>query len=329
MVSAPSWSHARVFDSGKLRTTMRLPALLAALFVSLTFAGCTGPPETPALETIYDETEGNATSLVILGAHLEGRIGEGPWGASAEYFVEGGNVDTPPMTAGSALGGGGETTALEMPQNVTATVHVRILESERLTGYMARYYLERGGDLDLPDANRTPTATVPVESEFTAELSGPGAFVVGVVLYDGDAVVAVYDEAFEGRLAVHWAATGQVQPQKPAGQLPTWPTAREEMTDIYTIALPSGVTLTATTAPGAGGAPTDGPDVDLGLHGPDGMGVVCSAGPDANETVSTETTEEGSWTVQVGAMEDGCGGTTGYQYQNQGPVSYTLDITVG
>lgn len=321
------------------------PSLVAFLAVALAVAGCAGTPEPDALDSVFGEAfeMGNETAGlqgILRGVQLEGRIAEGPWGPSANVTMEVGNATSPPMASPNALGAGGETTAL--PGNITgANVAVRFLKAEALVGYTAHFVLAYDAK-HLWDGNATASARIPAEGEFQATLVRPGPFLVAARLeHPNGTVAATLEEPFAGSFALHWTAQGEVQPQKPSdpsGALP-WPTPREEMVDIYTLDLPEGVTVTATTSFRGTYQPSDGTDVDLGIYDPAGAGVVClgtgGGGPtapvdpaQATETVSAETDSSGTWSVQVGAMADGCGGGGGYQYSNPGPVPYTLDILV-
>ena len=322
------------------------PSLVAFLALALAVAGCAGTPETASLETVYgsDYENSNATAglvAIVQGIQLEGRIAEGPWEPAANVTLEAGNATSPPMSSANALGAGGETTPL--PGNITgATVTVRLQKAQELAGYTAHFALAYDPD-NLWDGNATASERVAADGEFQADLPRPGSFWVAAQLEDANgAVVATFAQPFTGTYALHWTATGEVQPQKPAdpsGALP-WPTPREAMVDIYTLEIPSGLTVTASTTFRGDYQPSDGADVDLGIYAPDGTGIVCSGiggssstapvdPAQSTETVSAETDAAGTWSVQVGAMADDCGGTTGgFQYSNPGPVPYTLDILV-
>lgn len=324
---------------------MRPAPILAALALAFAAAGCSSPAATDSLDAVFPDLQaGNATSGPerILGSHLEGSIADGPWGATANVTLESGNVTGPRMGTASALGGGGELTALSLPGN--ATVSVRIVEHARLAGYFARFTLADGS------GNATPAETGPATDTFHARLIHPGPFTVTVQLYSAASnatPAATFAETFQGRLAYHWKITGDVQPQKKqdvTGADP-WPTARDQMVDKYSLQIPEGAPVVALSAFDGTYTPGDGVDIDLGLYSADGTGVACAAGTSvsagstpnnpaqAAETLTAATDAAGLWTVEIGAMQDGCpvnGGAGGvFSYTNAGPVPYTLEITAG
>jgi hypothetical protein len=319
---------------------MRLTLLAAAFF--LTFAGCAGTTPSMGLDAVFgDDVDPDATEgpLMVMGMQLEGRIGEGPWGATADMTVTAGNVDGPRMSAPNALGGGGETTELSIPENATATMHVRLVKAANLTGYTAHYFVT--GYDGVPD-NATPAASLPADAEFTQQLSSPGAYYVHAVIAkdgaDASEAEAVLVQPFVARLMVKWTATGDVQPQNPGSGVP-WPTSRDAMTDKYAIELPAGLAVQVTTTFRGTWTPDQGTDVDIGLYSPDGAGVICAAGTldptsavdpiHANESFTGLTDAAGVWTIEVGAMQNGCGGGGNYSYANAGPVPYNVEIVVG
>jgi len=314
---------------------------LAAALVTLV-AGCSSPSSLPSLPDVFhnDLSATNGTVATVQGAHVEAAIGQGAWGTTGNVTVEAGKVAGPAMGAPSPTGGGGDKTALPAA-NASATVRVRLAEAASLAGYTARYWVLQGGNMTLSGA---PTGTAPANEEYTFTLQQPGPFAVAAALADGNKEVARFATPFTGSLGLHWSITGVVQPegaQSVGGAVP-WPTPREQMVDAYTVDLPEGATVTATTAFDGTAAPTDGADVDLGLYGPDGTGLICSAGAlgsgnpadpsNAGETFTAQTTASGAWSIQVGAMADGCptnGSAGSFDYANAGPVPYTLDLTVG
>jgi hypothetical protein len=309
-------------------------------------AGCSNPSR-DTLGAVYPQDfDPSGAVPVVHGSHLEAKVGDGPWGPDAALAVQAPPLAGPRMPAPAPQGGGGDAQALP---GINATLDVRIKESTRLGGLTAHWFVLDNGT--APGDLAAAQATLPGDGTFHAVLSRPGPFLVTVVL-TGSSVDATPQASFEplrGRLSATWTATGQVQPevprQPPAGPKPPNPTPREQMVDSYAVAVRPGARLSAATAFDGTYSGQDGTDVDLGLYAPDGHAIVCSSSgggtvpvvggnpvPDpsqASETAATDVKEGGTWSVQVGAQQDGCGGTGSYYYANAGPVPYKLTVQAG
>lgn len=345
-----------LFDASWLACAMaHLRLLLAGLFVVAALAGCASSQK-PDLATVFPDQvsttavpeallpfAGGATNLtVITGAQLEGRLNDaGDWVANVSTSKMAAPVSSGTMSMPEPMGGGGETTALTLNGTSAAVVEVRFKEHALLAGYTATWHFVMGGVADEP-------SSIPADQAFEHQLPVVGSFEVYATLSpaEGEPATAVVAEPFRGTLSATWSINGEVQPQKPSDQgagLPVpWPTSREAMTDIYTIDLPAGATVTANTAFDGSPSPDRGTDVDIGLYTPDGEAFACSAGAldpvspvdasQATETFAVPTDAPGVWSVQVGAMADGCptnnGAAGSFSYANAGPVPYTLTITV-
>jgi hypothetical protein len=202
-----------------------------------------------------------------------------------------------------------------------------------------------------------PTALLAPDAMFERRV-GPGSYLVGAAVYSSNAngaqPIAFFNQTFETRVGIHWTATGEVEPFNPQGFVPVVPAggpgpSRDEMVDKFQAMLPAGLTLTAKTSFAGTFPGPDGTDVDLGLYDPADTGVLCSASgggtvggvapnvaPDPSqateEIVPVPLTETGLWSVEVGAMGS-CpitpdGAASSFFYVNDGPVPYSLEITV-
>lgn len=324
--------------------------LMVGVLFAAALAGCTSSQKN--LDSVYgsDATNlpavnlpggANNTSItVIAGVHLQARLNEGAWGGNTSLSLTIPPFASPAMTGPSPQGGGGETTALPKPGNVT--LDVRITEFASLDGYTASWYLVVGNVTNTP-------VQMPATGTFETKLPAGGHYTVGVTLAkstDEASPVAVYAVPITGTIKTHWTVTGEVQPVRVAdpsgmGVIPS-PTSRDAMVDKYTLDLPAGVTVTAVTMFDGAFTPGKGTDVDLGIYGASGAGIACTGagGPNvqgqsypdptqANENLAYTTDASGLWSVQVGAQADGCGGQTGWSYSNAGAVPYKLDITLG
>lgn len=326
-----------------------LRLLLAVMVAAATLAGCTSSPQTD-LSSIYDadlqqqqlpaplaELTGVDNVTVIAGDHFEVRLNEGSWGKNSTVESAATTLNSPTMTSPEPLGGGGEVTALSL--NASGEVEVRLAEHAQLAGYTAWWTFTTGNTTEGPFAT-------PADGVYEHRLPAAGPFVVTAWLSqseDDKTPVAVYLQPLVGHVMGRWTITGAVQPQSPpslpVGGAP-WPTDRMDMVDSYTIELPAGVTVTATTVFDGSYTPDQGTDVDIGLYNPAGTGIECSAGnlaptapvdpSQATEKFAFPTDEAGIWSVQIGAMQNGCpvlGGEGGsFSYTNAGPVPYKLDI---
>ncbi len=317
--------------------------MVSVLLVAL-LAGC-ATSQPPTFDTIYaGEVDkqllppglpgvANGTTIsVIHGSHLEARLNDGAWDANLTAAVIMPEIQSPAMTGPEPSGGGGESTPLPVPSNLT--LEVRIKEYAELGDYTAWWVFMTG-------SGNVTTVARPADAIFEFRLATLGPYTVNVLLTNGPddmTPVAVYNQTIAGSVSVQWTVTGEVQPV----HAPNMPSDRNSMVDKYTVDLPEGITLTAVSSFEGSFAPGDGTDVDLGIYGTDGTGLACvgSGGgaapvvgpfvPDpaqSSETVTFDTDTAGQWSVEVGTMATGCSGQSAWTYTNAGPVPYKLVIT--
>jgi hypothetical protein len=343
---------------------MRL--LLALALVATTFAaGCASGSPADTVRSVYGSDvmpfsdllpSGVAVPdslkdlLVIGGYHLEGMLAPGAAWAANVSTTQTQQVASPGMAIPSPLGGGGETTPLPP---VAAKLQARVREADQLGGLRIVWIALRGADGSRGPA--TNSSALGPGDAYSLDV-GAGSTLVGAALFDGEPSpgnlpVAVFLNPVRAQVVATWEVTGTVQPMKPQSPVPATG-ARDAMVDKYTMDIPPGSHVTAKTAFRGAFAPINGGDVDLGLYDPTGVGTVCSATgggtlpvgggnplPDAAQaTESIDVTlpshiPTGAWSVQVGAMLDGCkdaaGAAVTFFYINLGPVPYTLTVTVG
>jgi hypothetical protein len=331
-----------------------IPVLAAALLL----AGCASAPSASDLGNRYGATnveplqipdflfggkEGTVNMTSILGPQIEVRVGDGEFSEAAAAIVEGGAIQGPAVAGSGATGGGGDVN--ELPPIPAVTAEARLRDPAAAEGLTVAWVLV--SDSLLADPVPAPAARLAPDATFTFQLDGPGLYHVGAFLLasEDDPVreaVAVLRDGAPVSVKAHYTATGEVHPVRMTGlgiaSLPST-TEREQMVDSYTFAAPEGLPVVATTS--FNGGQGDGTDVDLGLFNPQGEGVFCvgSGGggslaptPDpaqAGEAIETATDAAGTWSVQVGAMQDGCSGQSGWYYANAAPVPYKLDILLG
>ncbi|MES2155012.1 MAG: hypothetical protein V4510_07740 [bacterium] len=320
--------------------------LIASLLATALLAGCASN-EKPALSDVFgadaatslpdgSPAEYNGTPFLLIGGmHLQARINEGDWGTTIGGETTVPAIAGPTMAGAAPMGGGGETTALSGAN--ASRLDVRIKEFDQLAGYTVMWGVAVGGNttVTMRPANEMLETQMPV--------AGPIVVVAALYASADDKVPAAVFAPLKGTVKVHWTITGEVQPQKvsAAGVSPPGGASRDSMVDKYTVDLPAGVTVTATTKFDGTYSPSDGTDVDIGLYDPNAAPLLCSAGAlgssspvdpvQATETFTSPTDSSGLWSVQVGAMQDGCeanGAAGSFQYTNAGPVPYQLDIVL-
>jgi hypothetical protein len=334
--------NGRTFGPGgalfPMRASWGIVLLLAAAL-----AGCSNP-QRDTLRAVYPgDFDITGAVPVVHGAHLEGRVGDGPWQPEISIAVEAPLLAGPAMAAAAPQGGGGDTQRLP---GVNATIEVRIKEAARLGGLTAHWFILDNQTMSPTDLV-PETAKLPGDGTFRATVGQPGTLLVKAIL-TGSSVDDATQAAFEPlrvHLQVTWTATGQVQPvrqtQAPVGPPPPQPTPRDQMVDRYEADVRPGAHLVASTTFDGTFSGRQGTDVDVGLYAPDGTPLACgstggsavpvvgqpSPVPDpaqASEAAAGDATAGGLWTAQVGAQQDGCTQGMTYYYANAGPVPYRL-----